>query len=130
MGWLAGSSVRLGNPGGAALSALIILGMLVLISLGVRQALRLPHPTRRLWLAALRVLTGLVALLFALQPQWVAERVTNVQGRLAVLVDASRSMSVRDVLPSRAQRALELLRSRRRDTGSDAGSARCGRARA
>jgi uncharacterized membrane protein len=114
MGGLAGSSVRFGNPGGAAVSALIVASVLVLIGLGVRQALRLPHPQRRIWLAALRVLSGLIALLFALQPQWVAERVTNVQGRLAVLVDASRSMSVRDVSPSRAQRALDLLRSWRK----------------
>src|SRR5947207_11379084 len=98
------SGMRFGNPGGVWVSALLIAAFAVLVALGVRQGWRLPRP-RRLALAALRVLSALAALAFTLQPQWMSERVQNVQGRLVVLVDASRSMSVRDVTPSRAQRA-------------------------
>src|SRR3954469_12400907 len=98
------------NPGGLWVSGLLLIGFALLIALGVRQALSVPLRERRVALVLLRVLSGALALLFALQPQWITERVQNVQGRLVVLVDASRSMSVRDVAPSRAQRALDLLR--------------------
>jgi uncharacterized membrane protein len=91
-------------------SALIALLFVGLIVLGVRQVRRLPSGRQRAVLIALRVLSALLALPFVLQPQWVAERLENVQGRIAVLVDASRSMAVRDVSPDRAQHALELLR--------------------
>jgi uncharacterized membrane protein len=92
------------------MSALIALLFVALIVLGVRQVRRLPSARQRAALIALRVLSALLALPFVLQPQWVAERLENVQGRIAVLVDASRSMAVRDVSPNRAQHALELLR--------------------
>jgi uncharacterized membrane protein len=109
MDFVAGSSVRLGNVGGPWLSALLFAVFAVLCVLGVRQALRVQVASRGLSLAGLRVLTAAAALLFALQPQCVAERVQNVEGRLAVLFDASRSMSVRDGGTSRAQRAFELF---------------------
>jgi uncharacterized membrane protein len=101
--------MRFGNPGGPLVSALLIAAFAALIALGVRQALRVQVPRRRALLVAARVLSGLAALAFVLQPQWITERLQNVPGRLVVLVDASRSMSVRDVPPSRAQRAYDLL---------------------
>lgn len=109
MEWLAGSSVRLSNVGGGLVSALLVLAFIVLCALGVRQALRVQVATRRWSLLAMRLSTASAALLFALQPQCVAERVQNVQGRLVVLLDASRSMSVRDGGTSRAEREHELL---------------------
>jgi uncharacterized membrane protein len=110
MPWLASSSVRFGVPGGVWVGALLAVSFAALVGFGVRQALRLRAPKQRLALSLLRVLSALLALLFALQPQWIAERLESVQGRLAVLVDVSRSMAARDVAPSRAQRTLELLR--------------------
>ena len=104
-----GASVRFGHPGGLWVSALLVSAFAAAVALGVRQALRVSPRRRALALAALRVLTACGALLFVLQPQWITERVQNVPGRLVVLVDASRSMSVRDVAPSRAERAFELL---------------------
>lgn len=111
MEWLEGSSVRFGNLGGAGVSVLLCITFAALCALGIRQAWRVPVPRRRLSLAGLRALTAAAALLFALQPQCVAERVQSVQGRLVVLLDASRSMSVRDNDESRARRALALLQS-------------------
>jgi uncharacterized membrane protein len=109
MEWLASSSVRLSNLGGKWVSALLLFAFVALVVLGIRQALRVPVLSRRVSLAALRLSTASVALLFALQPQCVAERVQSVQGRIVVLLDASRSMSVRDGGQSRAQRELSLL---------------------
>ena len=101
--------MRFANPGGFWVSVLLGLAFAAVIALGVRQAWGMTPRSRRFSLLALRVLSAAAALLFALQPQWISERVQNVPGRLVVLVDASRSMSVRDVTPSRAARALELL---------------------
>jgi uncharacterized membrane protein len=115
MDWLASSAVKFGNPGGPWVSASLICCFVALIFLGVRQVWRTPQPKRRAALIGLRVASGLAALLFALQPQWFAERIQRIPGRLVVLVDASRSMSVRDVLPSRAQRAYALLQEWSRD---------------
>src|SRR3954453_7446601 len=102
--------MRFANPGGFWISVLLMTAFGVIIALGVRQAWGVSVRARRLTLIAMRVVSALAALLFALQPQWISERVQNVQGGLVVLVDAPRSMSVRDVAPSRAGRALELLR--------------------
>ncbi len=106
----AASSLRFGTPGGPWVSALLIVAFGVVLLLGIRQAARLPPGNRRLLAMALRVATALAAMMFALQPQWIAERVKSVPGRLAVLVDASRSMSVRDAAPSRAKDALDMLK--------------------
>lgn len=117
MNWLADAGVRFGNPGGPALSALLIGGCAILIAVGVRQALRHKALRWRWALIGLRVLTALCALLFCLQPEWVTERVQQVQGRLAVLVDASRSMSVLEAGKSRAQLAFDTISAFRRESG-------------
>ena len=56
-----------------------------------------------------------VALLFVLQPQCVAERVERVKGRLAVLLDTSRSMTVRDGERTRAQGASDSCSAARQE---------------
>ena len=104
------ASMRLGAPYGTAVSALLVLALVVLAVLGVRQALALQVPQRRYTLAALRVLTAGCTALFVLQPQWVSERIQEVQGRLAVLLDVSRSMSVRAAGETRAERAAKLVK--------------------
>jgi uncharacterized membrane protein len=104
------ASMRLGAPYGSAISALLVLGLLVLAVLGVRQALALQVPRRRWTLAGMRALTALGTALFVLQPQWISERMQEVQGRLAVLLDVSRSMSVRDGGKTRAERSAELVK--------------------
>ena len=63
--------------------------------LGIREALRLPTLGKRALAAALRSATALFACLVAVQPQWVEEEVKQIEGRLAVLLDVSRSMAVR-----------------------------------
>jgi hypothetical protein len=62
-------------------------------------------------LLALRVLGVLACLLTALQPTIELRQVTRLPNRVAVLVDASRSMEVRppDGGPSRAERAAAML---------------------
>lgn len=109
MDWLASAGVKLGNPGGPWVAGLLLIGFVCMALIGVRQVWSVQVTARRAALIGLRIATALAALLFALQPQWVSERVQSVPGRLAVLLDVSRSMSVRDVAPSRAQRALQLL---------------------
>src|SRR5689334_10456820 len=110
------SSMRLGAPLGPWVAALIALALLALAVLGVRQALAVPVPQRRWTLAALRVLTALGSALFALQPQWVSERMQEVRGRLCVLLDVSRSMSVREGDQTRAARAAKLVKRLARST--------------
>jgi uncharacterized membrane protein len=111
MNWLASAGVKFGNPGGVWVSALLCVGFVALIAIGVRQLWRIPIRERRVALIALRVATALCALLFALQPQWVSERVQSIPGRLVVLLDTSRSMSVKDGALSRARRAFDLVQS-------------------
>ncbi|MCA9613700.1 MAG: hypothetical protein KC586_13180 [Myxococcales bacterium] len=89
---------RFAVPGGgyAALAIAVVLVALVVRELRTR-------PPRRL--AMLRVLTALAAFLVTTQPRWTWERTETSRGRIAVLVDGSRSMQVRD----RAGTARELL---------------------
>ncbi len=51
--------------------------------------------------------TAALAFLLTAQPRWSAQRLERVQGRVAVLVDASRSMAIEH--PSRAQHVQHLL---------------------
>ncbi|MFI5307920.1 MAG: glutamine amidotransferase [Polyangiales bacterium] len=113
---LIGSTLRFGAPGGPWVHALLFVAFAAVAWLGVRQTARVAVRRRRLALAALRVTTALSALLFTLQPRFVVQRVQRIEGRLAVLVDASQSMAVRDLQPSRAARALELLRTFRQES--------------
>lgn len=93
-------------PGGFVSAALLAIALGVGVALSLRQLASLPS-VRRVWLIVLRSLTALLALLLAVQPSWVEERADEEPGRLAVLVDVSRSMGVG--APSRFARAASLL---------------------
>ncbi len=85
--------VSLDVPGGS-LTAIVLalaLGAAVVLSL---RALSSVRRTRRAALTALRVVTALGAWLVAVQPTWTEERSDEEPGRLAVLLDVSRSMRV------------------------------------
>ena len=81
-----------------------------------------PKRARALTLGALRIATALAALVVALQPTWTGERVQRAEGRLAVLVDASRSMTVAADGASRAAEAAALLGRWSDAPGGDAAS--------
>ena len=102
-------SVKLGVPGGPAVATVVAILLLLLALMSVRQILGVLGSGRRAALIALRVLTLVIAGLLALQPQWVTERVENVEGRLSVLLDVSRSMSIRDGDTTRAERARHVI---------------------
>ena len=55
------------------------------------------------------VLLGFFACLVVLQPTWTSERVEKTEGELAIIVDASRSMSVRSQGRVRYDRVRALL---------------------
>jgi len=63
------------------------------------------HPA---WLLVLRIASGVVVALLALQPQWRHESMTTAQGQVALLVDRSRSMTVGGPEASRESQAAEL----------------------
>ena len=106
----ASATLRLGSVGGPWLAGALVLAFVVVAVLGVREAVRLTVPRRRYALIALRLLTAAGAALFALDLQWITERMERVDGRLAVLLDASRSMGVRDDGETRAARAATAVR--------------------
>ncbi len=81
-------------PGGAFSATALAIAMLAVVALGIRSIV-IAHPTRRRTLIALRIATGIVALLVAVQPTWSGEELERRPGRLAVLFDASRSGLVR-----------------------------------
>lgn len=89
------AAVAFGLPGGSWALAGACLVALALLVLGLRELSPVAMGGRRAWLAGLRLATLLAALLLVLQPQWVTREVQPVEGKLAVLADASRSMSVR-----------------------------------
>lgn len=93
--------LRLAVPGGnvSALVLFVAFGALVVVEWRARGWSRL---------LALRMLTALAAFVVAVQPRWDSRRSEQTRGRLAVLVDGSRSMSVGQSDP-RVQRAAELL---------------------
>lgn len=98
-----------GVPGGAVVAVVLLLGLMVFVVAGIRD-LRDERSRRRRWaLAGLRVLTAVAVWLVASQPQWTGERIRREPGRLAVLVDGSRSMNVRAGRTRRADRAREVL---------------------
>lgn len=104
------SVLSLGVPGGAfaALALALLLGGLV--GLGVWRLRAEPRPWRRRALIAARIATAALAWAVAIQPRWVTERFDDREGGLAILVDASRSMSLpRAEGASRVARAQELI---------------------
>ena len=103
------------------------LALAVLLALAVVAALRdlraEPRARRRMALGGLRVATALGAWLLAVQPRWVAERFQESEGRLAVLVDVSRSMSLPRGESPRSERVRALLeRWESSRPGSDRGA--------
>jgi uncharacterized membrane protein len=108
------AQLRFGVPGGTPL-ALVLCGLaLLMIVFGIREHLTLAPGPRRTYLHALRCVSVLCALVYAIQPEWVVERVEQLPGRIAVLLDVSRSMLVRDDKDERLVRAIEAV-SRRYD---------------
>ena len=67
-----------------------------------------PRRGRKVLLVSLRVATALLAWAVAVQPRWIGERTEQVEGRLAVLFDASRSMTLPRGEEARARRAQAL----------------------
>jgi len=100
------SGLSLDVPGGLPIAVGMALALGVVVAIAVRALLPLP-PARRAALIALRVTTGLLALLIAVQPTWSEERADEEPGRLAVALDVSRSMGVG--APSRLERARSLV---------------------
>lgn len=96
-------------PGGATSAVLLALALVAVVGASAWE-LRL-EPRRRRWavLMGLRSLTALLAWTLAAQPRWVAERFETIDGRLAILVDVSRSMSLPREGDSRRERASKLL---------------------
>src|SRR4051812_45495613 len=90
--------------------ALLVAAAVVAVALSA-LALNDERPARRLVLLGLRIGGVLACLLTALEPTVELRQVTRVPNRVAVLVDASRSMEVRppDGGRSRAERAAALL---------------------
>jgi uncharacterized membrane protein len=99
-------SFALDVPGGALSAAVLALGLAVAVVLAVRALGSIPAPRRHV-LAALRIVTALLALAVAAQPTWIEERADDEPGRLAVLLDVSRSMRVG--APSRMERSAALV---------------------
>jgi uncharacterized membrane protein len=93
---LSAEQLRLGVPGGPAVAVLLLLVACAVVVIGIREQRTLAAAGRRRWLHALRIASAGVAWLYVVQPAWVAQRVEHLPGRLAVLLDASRSMLVRD----------------------------------
>lgn len=89
------SALHFGLPGGGLLGWVLVALFIALGVLGIREALRLPTTQKKVVAASLRSLTALLACLIAVQPQWVEQEVQQIEGRLAILLDVSRSMAVR-----------------------------------
>jgi len=88
------------------------LGALLAVVLSAANLLRGPH--RRYWggLLALRTLAISACLIVALEPSFELRQITRIPNHIAILVDASRSMTVSppDASENRFSRALSLLR--------------------
>jgi len=102
--------LRFAVPGGAMVVVVLAAVALSLIAIGLREVQSVQPRSARLGLAALRVLSVLMAFLCTAQPQWVRQRVEHLPGRIAVLLDSSRSMLVRDGNDTRLGRGIDTLR--------------------
>jgi len=101
--------ISFGIPGGLWTAAALALAMAALVALSLRQLRDERRRDRRRVLGGMRVLTGVLAWAVAAQPSWLSERFEERPGRLAVLVDVSRSMSLPRDGDSRRDRARALL---------------------
>ena len=93
-----------------ALAALVVAGVAA-VALAWRGLRAEPRPGRRAALLALRAASALLALFLLLEPALRLLQTSRVKSRLAVLVDASRSMRfpVEPGGPTRAQAAAAFL---------------------
>ena len=103
------SDLRLAAPGGVWVAAVLCVAFVVLLVREWRTLRTVERRGRRAWLAVLRLMTACALLALALQPQWVERRVRSVDGRVAVVLDLSRSMSVRGRGGTRATEASDLV---------------------
>ncbi|HEY2735080.1 MAG TPA: hypothetical protein VGI70_13885, partial [Polyangiales bacterium] len=106
---MSAEQLRLGVPGGVWVAALLFALALAVVVIGLYEQRAIQAPGRRHTLQALRIASASVAFLYVVQPAWVSERVEQLPGRLAILLDASRSMLVRDADDTRLARAVSLL---------------------
>jgi uncharacterized membrane protein len=103
--------LRFGVPGGAAVAVVLLVLSLALIVLGFYELRGRSSGGRKVLLVSLRAVSAVLALLCAVQPEWVVARVEEVPGRLAVVLDVSRSMLIRDGSGDRMTRAIERLKA-------------------
>ncbi len=111
------SAFSLGIPGGWPVAAGLALALGALAALGVARLRSEPKPGRRRLLAALRLGTAALAWVVAAQPTWRTPEYEESEGRLAVLVDRSRSMSLPRQGDARRARAEALLGRWAEDSG-------------
>lgn len=103
--------LQIGLPGGITAAAVVLALGSLLLAFGLRELSHVSRPQRRLLLGLLRFSTIAAAALLVIQPQWVGQRMERIEGKLAILADVSRSMSVQ--MPGqkrRAAHAAEVLR--------------------
>jgi uncharacterized membrane protein len=103
------SQLRFAAPGGATSALVLALLACALIGFGIYELRSVESAPRRRALALLRVVSALLALVCAVQPEWVVARVEEIPGRVAVLLDSSRSMLIRDGDSDRLSHAVERL---------------------
>ncbi|HET8939779.1 MAG TPA: glutamine amidotransferase [Polyangiales bacterium] len=103
------SQLRFAVPGGTTAAVVLALCACALIAFGIYELRAVENVARRRWLALLRLLSALLALVCATQPEWVVARVEEIPGRIAVLLDSSRSMLIRDGDSDRLTHAVERL---------------------
>lgn len=97
-------------PGGLVTAGVLAAILLVIVVLDLRALIAMPT-MRRAALSALRVVSATFVLLVAVQPTIRRDQLEEEEGRLAVLFDVSRSMSVRAGPASRLER-MSLLAQR------------------
>ncbi|MGE0790200.1 MAG: glutamine amidotransferase [Sandaracinaceae bacterium] len=107
------SGLTFGIPGGAITAVALAIVLAFLVVRDVRALGSERRASRRRALAAFRIVTAAFAWLVASQPKWTVQRFEDASGRVAVLVDASRSMQLphngAGGMASRAERAERLL---------------------
>jgi uncharacterized membrane protein len=106
---LSADQLRLAVIGGPPTAALLLVIAGITIAIGIREHRTLQSAARRRSLNALRIASVTIAWLYAIQPSWVAQRIEQLPGRVAVLLDTSRSMLVRDTGESRLADAVVAL---------------------